>query len=581
MKKSRKNPICTGRSVAARSKRTGAVLAFSLASLFGPALVSAQTPPDAGAVRQQIEQQRRNPLPAESSSRFEPPPPAMDSIGGTTVTVSQFRFVGNTLIANDKLAAAVAEFVGRPIDFAGLQNAAIAVATAYREAGWVVRAYLPQQELADDTVVIQIVEAKFGATRVEGETVRTSAARLERMVERQQKPGAPLSAAALDRSLLLIGDLPGVNATGRLAVGVNQAETDLVLDVIDGALVNGTLTADNAGSRFTGVARIVAAASLNSRLGIGDRADALLLHSEGNDYVSLGYSLPVGFAGWRIGAKASHLDYDIVAREFKALDAHGASNTLGLETTYPLLRTRLTNLYFALNVDANRFENSSGGVTTTDYEVQSATAGLYGNRYDRLWGGGATTASVLFTEGDVDLSGSPNQLVDSLTTRTEGSFQKVNFTFSRLQVVNESLSLFASLTGQTASRNLDSSERMYLGGSQAVRAYPENEAGGSEGMMANFEARSPLTQSITLISFIDWGQVRVNKDNDIPGAAPKNDLSLTGIGVSLGWAARFGLNLKGTYARRVGDNPNPTSNGNDQDGTLKENRFWIQAGMAF
>src|SRR5690606_33306622 len=156
-------------------------------------------------------------------------------------------------------------------------------ATAYREAGWVVRAYLPKQEIADDTVVIQIVEAKFGATRIDGEATRTSTARLKRMVERQQKSGAPLSADALDRSLLLINDLPGVNATGRLAVGVNQAESELVLVVIDGPLVNGTLTADNAGSRFSGAARIVASASLNSRLGLGDRDDALLLHSEGND----------------------------------------------------------------------------------------------------------------------------------------------------------------------------------------------------------------------------------------------------------------------------------------------------------
>jgi hemolysin activation/secretion protein len=444
-----------------------------------------------------------------------------------------------------------------------------------------VRAYIPKQEIDGATVNIQIVEAKYGATRIEGETTRTSEGRLKRMVERQQKTAAPLNADAVDRSLLLINDLPGVSATGRLAVGVSQAETDLVLDVIDGPLVNGGLTLDNAGSRFTGEARIVANASLNSRLGIGDRADALLLHSEGNDYVSLAYSLPVGVAGWRVGANASHLDYDIITREFRALDAHGASNTIGLESSYPILRSRLTNLYFTLSADDNRFENMSGGVTTTDYEVRSATAGVYGNRYDKFMGGGASTASVLLTQGDVNLSGSPNQLADSLTTRTDGSFRKVNMTLSRLQVINGSLSLFGSVTGQAASKNLDSSEKIYLGGSQGVRAYPEDEAGGSEGMVANLEARTPITQSITLTSFVDWGRVRVNKDNEIAGAVPENSLTLKGAGVSVGWAASFGLNVKGTYARRIGDNPNPTSNGDDQDGTLKKNRVWLQASMSF
>lgn len=190
------NLNCALRTVRARRQHAGVVLAFSLASLLGPLLASAQTPPDAGSVRQQIEQQRRNLLPAEPSSQFAPPPPAMDSIGGTTVTVSQFRFAGNTLLSNDKLAAAVAGYIGHPIDFAGLQNAAIAVATAYREAGWVVRAYLPKQEIADDTVVVQIVEAKFGATRIGSEPGRMSPARLKRMVERRQKSGAPLNATA-------------------------------------------------------------------------------------------------------------------------------------------------------------------------------------------------------------------------------------------------------------------------------------------------------------------------------------------------------------------------------------------------
>ena len=82
-------------------------------------------------------------------------------------------------------------------------------------------------------------------------------------------------------------------------------------------------------------------------------------------------------------------------------------------------------------------------------------------------------------------------------------------------------------------------------------------------------------------SFADTWRIRVNKDNDIPGAAARNELTLHGIGVSLGWAASFGLNIKATYAHRLGDNPNPTLDGNDQDGTLEENRFWLQAGMSF
>ncbi len=560
--------------------RHAAIFTLIGASCLVPVAGHSQTLPDAGSVQQQL-QQKGNPLPPQSQPQFLPPPP-MESLGGATVNVTSFRFVGNTKLTHEQLTPAVAEYVGRPLDFAGLQNAAIAVATVYREAGWVVRAYLPKQDVGDRIVTIQIVEAKFGAARVEGgETTRTSTTRLKRIVEKAQQTGEPLSVAALDRGLLLVNDLPGVAATGRLAAGADHAETDLVLDVIDGPLVNGNLSADNAGSRFTGAERIIATASLNSRLGIGDRADALLLHSEGNDYVSLGYSLPIGVSGWRVGANASHLDYQIVTREFAALDAHGASNAFGFDASYPLLRSRSTNLYFTFNGEENQLENKSAGETTTDYSVRAATAGLYGNLYDSFFGGGTNTASLLLTYGDVDLSGSPNEVADSLTTRTDGSFSTLRLSASRLQVITDRFSMFANLSAQMASKNLDSSRKMYLGGSQGIRAYPENEAGGAEGMVLNVEARTSITDSIHVTGFVDWGRVSVNKDNDILGALARNDITLKGAGVSLGWISNFGLSLRGTYARRLGDNPNPTPTGDDQDGTLEKNRVWLQASMSF
>jgi hypothetical protein len=43
----------------------------------------------------------------------------------------------------------------------------------------------------------------------------------------------------------------------------------------------------------------------------------------------------------------------------------------------------------------------------------------------------------------------------------------------------------------------------------------------------------------------------------------------------------FGLNFKATLARRIGDNPNPTPAGDDQDGSLVKNRIWLQVSMPF
>jgi hemolysin activation/secretion protein len=540
----------------------------------------AQTVPDAGTVLQQIQQDRHPALPPKSAPLFLPPPP-MESMGGATVTVTTFKFAGNTLLTSKKLTQVVARFVGRPLSFTDLQNAAIAVANAYRHAGWVVKAYLPQQDITGGTVTIQIIEAKFGAVRIDGSTQRASDERLKRIVDASQRPGTPVSADSLDRALLLIGDLPGVIATGSLSEGANQGETDLVVAVKDGPKVTGEVTADNEGARYTGAARITVNASLNAPLGIGDRADTVLLHTQGSDYQRLAYSLPVGSEGWRVGVNGSHLTYEIVTPGFGALDAHGNSSTVGLEASYPVIRTRLANLYLALNLDDKRFDNLSSGQTATRYSIQGASVGLYGNVFDELGGGGDNTAAITLAQGHVDLSGSPNEAADAATTDTAGNFEKLNLSVSRQQRLTDRVSLYASLAGQLASKNLDSSEKFYLGGFNGVRAYPADEGGGTEGALANLEARVRLPLNFAAVGFFDYGTVHFNRDNDYPGAAFPNTDTLKGAGVSLAWTANFGLNVKATAARRIGRNPDPTSTGDDQDGSLITNRLWLQISMPF
>jgi hemolysin activation/secretion protein len=505
----------------------------------------------------------------------------MQSLSGPTVTVHVFSFAGNKLLTSAQLAPAVAKFIDRPISFGDLQNAAIAVATAYRNAGWIVRAYLPQQEITGDTVTIQIVEAKLGAVRIEGNTKRISSEQVKSIIEDAQAPGTPMNAKALDRALLLVSDLPGVIVTGKLAEGEQQAQTDIVAAIADGPLFSGDVTADNSGERATGAGRLLADLNLNSPFGIGDRAAAVLLGSQGSNYERADYSLPVGSDGWRVGLNASHLDYKVITAEFAALDAHGTSTTAGLEASYPLLRSRLANLYVGFNVDDKRFDNSSGEITTTHYTIQTASASVYGNVFDNFGGGGANNASITLVQGIDDLAGSPNEAADALTTRDAGSFQKLRFSAARQQVITDRFSLYADFSGQAASKNLDSSEKFYLGGPDGVRAYPVNEGGGAEGLLLNLEARERLPANFNAVGFFDWGSVHVNKDNNIAGAALPNTDDLKGVGVSLAWQAKFGLSLKATFAHRLGSNPDPTSTGDDQDGSHIENRVWLQASIPF
>ncbi|MET3132058.1 hemolysin activation/secretion protein [Oxalobacteraceae bacterium GrIS 1.11] len=545
-------------------------------------LALAQTAPDAGSLLQQIEKGRAPPVPKKSGTALSPPPQPMKELAGASVTVTAFHFAGNSLLSEAQLNAVVAGYLNRPLDFTELQNAAVAVADAYRKAGWIVRAYLPRQEIEHGVVTVQIVEAVFGQTRLEGNRPsRIAFERLLPIIETAQPKGALLNAGALDRALLLLDDMPGVTAEGSLAPGQESNQTDLLLKLGDEPWANGQVSLDNTGSRSTGSTRASADLYVNSPLHLGDQLVANLVHTEGSDYGRLAATLPLGSGGWRAGANASYLRYRLVSDDLAGLHAKGTSSTAGLEASYPLIRARLKNLNLSFNYDDKHFDNQAAASTTTHYKIDAWTLGLNGNLLDKFGGGGSNAGSLALASGKVDLDGSPNQAADALTTRAAGNFTKLRYSASRQQVITEAISVFGALSGQATGKNLDSGEKFYLGGAYGVRAYPSNEGGGSSGQMVNLELRARLPQSLTLTGFYDWGHVHVNQDNDFAGAPALNGYSLKGAGASLAWLAGFGLTLKATWARRIGDNPNPTVTGRDQDGSLNKNRYWLQASLPF
>lgn len=559
---------------------TLAVLALALASGMGAA--QAQTAaPDAGSLMQQIERGQQPNLPQVRRPSVAPQP-EMKPTSGMVITVSRFRFAGNTLIDESRLQPAVAPWVGRPLDFSELQKAAAAVAAVYREAGWVVRAYLPKQEIENGVVTIQIVEAVLGSVLIEApESLRLSPEVARRMVSAAQQPGQPLNAEAVDRALLLVDDLPGVTVQGNLKEGTNDGETDLLLNMEPEPFLSGDVGVDNTGSRSTGGNRVTASLYAGSPFRLGDQIGVNLIKSEGSEYLRGAWSLPVGNQGWRLGANYSGLRYDVVTPEFSSYKLRGRSSSAGVDASYPIVRSRMKNLYLRFAWDRKSYYNESLDAATSDYGINVASVGLSGNAFDSLGGGGATTGALTLSSGKVDLGGSPNQVSDAAGANTQGSYQIYRYALNRLQAITPDLTLFAAWSGQMASRNLDSGERFYLGGANGVRAYPASEAGGSEGDLINLELRYRLPANLSLTGFYDWGRVKVNHNNDFAGAAAKNSLELQGAGMSMAWASPFRANFRLTWAHRIGTNPNPTATGKDQDGTKDMNRFWFMATLPF
>ena len=183
--------------------------------------------------------------------------------------------------------------------------------------------------------------------------------------------------------------------------------------------------------------------------------------------------------------------------------------------------------------------------------------------------------------GCLGLDGSPTAASDAVTLHSAGAFSKLNYSLSREQSMWPSWTAALRLNGQLASKNLDSSEKLFLGGADAVRAFPAGESGGSDGQLLSAELHWLSARGMEWSAFYDWGQVQVNHYNDFSGAPALNQLRDEGYGLGWQWQPLAGLVLKASWARRSAPNPNPGAGGADQDGTLVLDRYWFSVTQYF
>lgn len=503
--------------------------------------------------------------------------------------IKKINFKGNQRINDQQLSRVVEKYVGVMINTDVLIQATEAVNNFYRKMGYLAFAEMPNQDLTDGTVLIQIAEARFSGAVVEDPTGQLSKTNLvQKTIENQQPKNALVDLKAIDKASSAVAEIPGVKASVSLRPGANSGETEAVATIAEGKKIDGNVSIDNAGAKSIGELRALGKVTLNNPLGLGDSADAQAVHSKGMDFLRVGYSLPVGYSGWRAGINASSSQYHLVASEYISLNAKGPSSSQGVDLSIPLLREKDTQLSLQFAYDQKRFRNEAAGEVQSQYSGSALTSTLSGSASQSQFS--TTSGSVQLVRGAIDLSGSTASHIssDSSTVQTAGNYAKLKFNISQKLDFDSKNTGLISLQSQFANKNLDSSEKFYLGGMQGVRAYPTNEAGGSLGNLVTMEwQRQFMLQDNrwTASGFVDYGDVTVNRNNDYLGASTLNKYSLSGYGLWLGASvpSKQGIStFRLIWSHRLGNNPGASSTtGADQDGTRVYNRFRFSLNHAF
>lgn len=555
-----------------------------------PTLATAAAP-DAGSVLQQLEARPGGALFAPAlKTPVVPTPPAADH-SGPVVRVNAFEIDGATLLSPMALQGALKGFTGQDLSLTQLQEAAWVLVQTYREAGWLVNAWVPQQEIEAGVVKLRVVEARLGQVRIQYPETPLPRERIQAMADAQLAVGQTVNLHQVDRLLLLLDDMPGVVATATFAAGTEVGSTDVLITLGQGKRLDAAITADNFGSVSTGRNRIIASLWVHNPAGWGDAFQLQSVATDGSRYGRAAYTLPVGLQGVRMGLHASDMRYKLVG-SFAALKASGAAQSWGADLTAPIMRQPERNLSFQLTTDRKSFDNlalakmaDAEPTTVSRYRLDVLRMGLAGNWIDRAWRPAQNYASVQSSWGQVDLTNSPTAGADAIAAKTAGSFHKINANYNREQSLTGQTTWYLQAGAQWANRNLDSSENIYLGGATGVRAYPSNEAGGSTGATLTTGFKHRLSDALTLNAFVDWGRIQVYKNKlSASGSAliSVNTQTLQGKGLSLSWRSLQGHELAATWSRRNGSNPaaNP-STGPDRDGTRTLNRLWLSAALNF
>lgn len=527
----------------------GAVVRITLPIVLAlqSSLSYSQAVPDSGQILQSVPQTApRNTQELQLEQRLRQSKSVTD-VEGMRIEIKGFRLTGLTNAPEAEVQKELASFLGANRNFQTLLDAAAKVKEVLARNGlFLADAIIPQQRIQNGVVEILVLEGKLGKVKVEyDKDVKVNHALVESYAS-TLKPGSFISAEEVERALFLISDLKGIQVRSAFEPGETVGTSDLTIRISKGKEVDANLDLDANGSIYTGVLRAGVGFDVNNLAGRGDLLSLRFTSALENfdtsslQYARLSYLMPIGSWGTKIGGSFSSLRYKLGTPTFLPLKASGAAEVRSLIAIHPVVRSRNSNLLLSYQYDQRIFHDvQEATARTTDKETSINTYGLSGDFRDNVLGGGINVYNVGHTVGRLAFQTDALRAADLAGHFTGGNYRKTNASFSRLQSVVDRLALYGTFSIQAASRNLDPSEKISLGGPSAVRAYPQGEGAGDEGYYGTVEARyrlpnfEKLPGTMVVTAFHDFGWSRLNKN---PLAADLiNTRKIAGAGIGLNW----------------------------------------------
>jgi hemolysin activation/secretion protein len=340
------------------------------------------------------------------------------------VTLKAVEFHGATsgalALSDQALASTYAEFIGREAPLSVVCNIRDRAAALYLRRGVLASVVIPEQRIAEGKLTLTMVEARIASVNYHGD-----AGPAQKQVVRfldHLRGMAPFDLDVAQRYLLLASDVPGARIQSVLKpslAGPGALDLDITVsrDAVDGSVV-----AQNYGSKTVGRDLTLARLDLNGFTPLGERTSIIgygTLSSDEQQVVQVverffigGDGLAADFSGSWAWTKPGDV--------LKPLDLEGESFAGGVRLTYPLMRHRRHNLNIGVGLDwiDQKVEFGGGAAVLTDDKLR-----VFFVRLDGHYAPASLAANSVAMTGVVEV----RQGVHSLGASRYGEFTASRF----------------------------------------------------------------------------------------------------------------------------------------------------------
>ncbi len=469
--------------------------------------------------------------------------------GGPRFDIKRYVVDGATLIPAAKVRAALEPYTGRQRDFNAVQNALKALEKAYADAGYTaIQVVLPEQELRDGEVRLQVRELKIGKLTVEGNkhfdeaNVRRSLPALA--------PGVSPNVDIVARNLRTANESPAKNTTVLLRTGEEEGTVDAVARVVDQKPWRGAVTLDSTGTPSTGMLRLGFSAQHANLFNRDQVLSAQYITSPAYpnrvSIVGLGYHVPLYGRGDSLDFAYVYSDVDsglVTTQPGSIFGISGSGQFYSGRYNLNLPRRGNWDQKFVFGVDwrefsSNVFAQGFGGPSlVSDITVHPASAGYVGRRKTQT-----DDLSLFFTVARNIPGGPDGDAAAFARSRTgaHAAYTLWRVGGSYLRVLPRDWQARVSTSAQFTADRLVPGEQFGLGGMDSVRGFLEREIANDRGIRSGIEIYTPDLNlgadagfRSRALAFFDYGYMARN------GALP-NEIRAESI-------SSFGLGLRAFY----------------------------------